>query len=316
MSKINVLGDNLTGVVAYCRRKSERMALKSREIVFKAVSDYSKCHSSVSTAPFTDDLEGGRPELLMVGMSSQVYRIRDFVIKVLRFEDDEIYTNQNRKAVRNEASIYIALGRHPRIAEYLHVGLLKDYTILKYYQNGTIKKYMASGLSMCESKITQWVHQIIESIQYIHSVGVFHADLRLDQWLLDDQLNVRLSDFDGAGYRPISALGLEGSSAMNLEKSSHFLPRDPLTEDSAITDLFAMGSTIYELVVGKTPYEHVEDSQIEDLYSQKHFPDVEGVLFGEVMKGCWHTTFQSATDALPCAMQHSNLNKEIQRSRT
>ena len=57
---------------------------------------------------------------------------------------------------------------------------------------------------------------------FIYTMGVRHSDLRLDQWLLDADLNARLSDFNASGYDAKTALGLEGSKALGHEISSHF----------------------------------------------------------------------------------------------
>lgn len=78
-------------------------------------------------------------------------------------------------------------------------------------------------------------------------MGVRHSDLRLDQWLLDNDMDARLSDFNGSGYNARAALGLEGSKALGHKESSYYLPRDPTTDNRNESDLFALGSVLYEL---------------------------------------------------------------------
>lgn len=51
---------------------------------------------------------------------------------------------------------------------------------------------------------------------YIHSKGVLHADLRLDQWLLDDDMQPRLADFNGSGFDSQPVLGLEFTKATSI----------------------------------------------------------------------------------------------------
>jgi hypothetical protein len=43
------------------------------------------------------------------------------------------------------------------------------------------------------------------------------------------------------------------------------------------TDLFALGSTIYELLTGHRPYEEVPSNEVERLYEEKNFPDISGL---------------------------------------
>lgn len=64
----------------------------------------------------------------MVGIFAGTYRIANVVKTVYkRFPDDQDATNESIKATHNEASIYILLGGHPRIAEYLFVDPAKTY---------------------------------------------------------------------------------------------------------------------------------------------------------------------------------------------
>ena len=70
-------------------------------------------------------------ELLMVGIFAETYRIGNIVKKVYRrFPDDDIATEESVKATRNEASIYILLGDHPRIAKVLHTDPTKTRNAL------------------------------------------------------------------------------------------------------------------------------------------------------------------------------------------
>jgi serine/threonine protein kinase len=56
-----------------------------------------------------------------------------------------------------------------------------------------------------------WARQIVESAEYIHTMGVRHSDFRLEEWLLDETLNARLSDFNASGCDGNVEIGLEGS---------------------------------------------------------------------------------------------------------
>lgn len=72
----------------------------------------------------------GKPnhELLMVGIFAETYRIGSIVKKTYRrFPDDDISTEESIRATQNEASIYILLGNHPRIAEFIYTDPAKSY---------------------------------------------------------------------------------------------------------------------------------------------------------------------------------------------
>lgn len=140
---------------------------------------------------------------------------------------------------------------------------------------------------------------MVESIEYIHSKGVRHSDIRLDQWLVDARLNARLTDFNASGFDDQPDLGLKGRRAQGLECPSHCLPRDPEADNTVESDIFALGSTFYELVTGHKPYDGLSDESIELLFKERKFPPTEGLVLASVIFGCWEGKFLFAKDGHP-----------------
>lgn len=143
-----------------------------------------------------------------------------------------------------------------------------------------------------------WARQIIESAEYIQTVGVRHSDLRLEQWLLDEFLIARLSDFDASKYDSNVQLGLTGSEAMGAENASHVLPRDSAHDNTVESDLFALDSTLFELMTRKAPCEGQACELIEARLKEGVLPSVEGLLLGEIITGCCTRKFHSANEML------------------
>lgn len=128
---------------------------------------------------------------------------------------------------------------------------------------------------------------------------MIHSDLALRQFLLDDDLNVRLGDFI-TSQSP-------GHPAGGLRKPSHRLSRDSEEPITVASDQFALGSTLYELIAGKAPYSELFPDEsvmhsdfaawlelrrevrlkIEALYLQQAYADVSCVFDGDITKGCW-----------------------------
>lgn len=97
--------------------------------------------------------------------------------------------------------------------------------------------------------------EMIKIIVYIHSKGLWLSDLRLDQWLVDADLNARLSDLTALGFDGQPDLVMAGKLAQGMEAASHCLRLDPQANDTVTSDLFTLGSTLYELLAGRTSYE-------------------------------------------------------------
>ncbi|EEQ31276.1 conserved hypothetical protein [Microsporum canis CBS 113480] len=187
--------------------------------------------------------------------------------------DDVGITEQNMETCRCEAWVYLILGPHPLVTTCLSVSPSKDFIDLEFYENGNLKQYVDRHRAhITETTLKGWTYQMIEGIAYVHSKGVRHADIRLDQWLLDGTFTARMSDFNASGFDPQPGLGLDGKLALGLEKPSHYLPRDPEVDSTVQSDLFALGSSLYELMAGRSPYEELDDGSIGLLFEKSASP--------------------------------------------
>ncbi len=241
-------------------------------------------------------------DLIAVGAFTESYRIGKTARKTYAlYGRDEALTAQNMRAIRNEASVYIILKGHPRIAKCLSVCPWKTYVDLEYYPNGNLKKHLNEplcGVRISRANLEMWARQMIESVAFIHGMGVRHSNLRLEKWALDSTMNARLSDFSSAGFDGNPELGIKGSQAEGVETISHHLPRDRAEDSTVHTDLFALGSALYELVSGKLPFEGEMYEDVDRWFAEGRFPDVKGILFEDLILGCWRRGFASADDLL------------------
>lgn len=229
--------------------------------------------------------------LIAVGIFSVVHRLSDTLVRKLPRTHDAFTLPGNIQAITNEATIYALLGENPRIVRCLSIGETLDHVDLEFYPHGTLMSYIQTHKeSISDASRIRWARQIIEAMVLVHEKGIVHSDLALRQFFLDSDLNVRLGDFGASGYPGQEALGMEGAS--------HCLPRNPDEPNTFVSDLFALGSTLYELGVGDSPYCGLKDDQIENLYAQEDFPLVDGIFCGSIIMGCWRCDFPSAKHVL------------------
>ncbi|KAF2103258.1 kinase-like protein [Rhizodiscina lignyota] len=239
--------------------------------------------------------------IISVGIFAVVHRLNDTTVRKLPRTDDLENLAGNIQATRNEAYIYTLLGDDPLIANCLSRSKTEDYVDLQYYANGTLPDYIDKNKNNISDKLrAQWSWQVIKAVARIHELGIIHGDLALRQYLLDDSLNARLSDFCGSGY--------PGQRALAIEGSSHCLPRDFDRPSTTESDLFALGSTLYELWSGETPFCTLNDQEIETRYMQADFADVTGIHCGHIILCCWRREFSSADEVLS---QYNKLSLDL-----
>jgi hypothetical protein len=103
-------------------------------------------------------------------------------------------------------------------------------------------------------------------------------------------LRLRIIDFSGSS--------IDGKWASAIEGVRFCLPRPWEERSTVVTDIFALGSTIYEIMTGRQLYEELPDQEVETIYKQQIFPSVERVPCGEVIKACWHCEIKSVDEAM------------------
>ncbi|OAP55706.1 hypothetical protein AYL99_09858 [Fonsecaea erecta] len=258
---------------------------------------------------------------------SQVYLIDGNIIR--KYPAEGSYPECPTIAIRNEKVAYEQIGNHPRIARWIPCED-DEYIDLVFYPNGNLLEYLHLHQDeIPRDLVVRWGQQIIEAVAVIHPREIIHSDLNLKQILVDDELNARLSDFNAS-----SCLG---QVALGYEKATHFLPRDPSGPNTVQTDLFALGSTLYELVYLKSPHSELypqpptvndrealrawwalqeqAEKKIEELFSQNIFPDVSGSFCGNTIRGCWEGRFTSAEEVLSSYTSETSLSTAEEKHR-
>jgi serine/threonine protein kinase len=194
-----------------------------------------------------------------------------------------------------------AIGVERRIYERFqqhggHEGLLKYYGTfesgirLEYATKGGLRHYIQTHGISTEQRF-QWAEQVTSALAFVHSMNIIHADLTCGNIYLDDSLHVKLLDFCGSS--------MDGSKPLTEVTASHRCPGDDLTSIRA--DLFALGSTLYEILTGKPPYYErgLKEIEIINLFKQLKFPETKSLgPIGDVITGCWQGRFTSADDVL------------------
>lgn len=225
--------------------------------------------------------------IIGVGQFTIVHKINNKVVRKVPSDKTYVYS---MSAIEIEGRIYSHLGEHERIARCLNWG--DDFVDLQYECNGDLETFLKQNPLTSDTKY-RLARQAVEAVVFIHGKDVVHSDLSARQFLVDEKLNIRLSDFGGSS--------LQGSDALVMENATHFLPRDEDSPNSVQSDLFALGSTIYEIFLGKRPYEGMEDEEIQRLFSDKVFPTLDGIgdqKWRNIVLKCWLCEYSGASEIL------------------
>lgn len=203
--------------------------------------------------------------------------------------------------IAKEAAIYRRIGCHERLVRL--VSHSDDGIVLEYMPNGDLKCYLQShdpssipmGLKLA------WAYQVSEAVQLLHDNNILHCDIKPRNLLLDNELNIKIIDFSGSS--------LDGSKPTSGEGTRFYLPRHWREPPSVATDLFALGSTLYEIFRGNSPFQELPSDEVTMRYTAMQFPNVSDIPCGQVIEQCWRSKIKSAQEVHTAIGKIINNNK-------
>jgi serine/threonine protein kinase len=191
--------------------------------------------------------------------------------------------------------MFDVLGNHPRIIQ--SKGLTEDGLLLEFAPNGNLHDYLSAHPETSLEQRLAWCIQATEAIDYAHSKRILHCDIRHDNFLLDANLYLKLADFQGQHFSKDGIILLDG---LSLESTKAYLPRTPADHARITTDLFALGSSIYFIMMGYEVFPNLDssnDEEIERRFRAEEFPTDQHAC-SQITKNCWKQCYSSAQQVL------------------
>ncbi|CAG0891325.1 unnamed protein product [Cyprideis torosa] len=145
-------------------------------------------------------------EILGRGVSSTVRRCieketgKEFAVKIMDLtghEGDGSDRESLREATMREIRILRKVAQHPYIIQLYDVFDSETFAFLVFElcRQGELFDYLTSVVALSEKKTRYIMRQLFNALNYVHKQGIIHRDVKPENILLDDNFNIKLTDF-------------------------------------------------------------------------------------------------------------------------
>ena len=197
------------------------------------IEDYIYFNKKIGKGSFSRVYKGYK-----VGLPDKLY-----AIKKMEYDQDNHRLKQEIEVMKNIS--------HPNIVK-LHDVIYEEesmFLILEYCKNGDLSKYLKNR-PLKEEYAQKYLRQMVSALKYLISKNIIHRDLKPHNILVDDNYDLKISDFGFARYFEKNTL-VDTLCGSPLYMAPEIMKNKNYTIKS---DLWSVGIILYEMLTGFPPY--------------------------------------------------------------
>tara|TARA_Y100000768_G_scaffold75554_1_gene53367 strand:+ start:661 stop:2430 length:1770 start_codon:yes stop_codon:yes gene_type:complete len=264
-------------------------------------------------------------QLLGEGGMSFVYKAidkqlqRTVAIKTLKpvYVEQEKFVERFKREAQTAANL-----NHPNIVQIFDWGIGDEpFFVMEYIEGSTLTSIISKKKTLSISDILFIGAQVSSGLQAAHSQGLVHRDIKPGNIMITPEGKVKVTDFG------IVSLQNEESDITKtgsiLGTASYISPEQaqgkPVSKES---DLYSLGTVLYELITGRPPFEgetpiatatkHITDKPEKlSIYRQNIPKGVENAIL-KLLHKYPKDRFKNAEDLRALLLQQKNQLQSIQ----
>lgn len=243
-------------------------------------------------------------DILGKGVSSTVRRVVEkktnklFAVKIIdisgeKSSENNISIEQIKTDTMREVNLLRICAGHPNIIGLYDFFETPTFLFLVFELcKQELFDYMIENVSLSEKRTRFFMHQLLEVVHYLHSRNIVHRDLKPENILLDDQMNIKVSDFGFAtvirdGEMLKELLGTPGYLAPETLKAA--MDENDQSGYGLQIDMWASGVIMFTLLCGSPPF-----------WNRKQMYMLRDIMEGKYVfrDDLWHDVSDSAKDLI------------------
>ena len=217
------------------------------------MSDMAERLNAALEGRYAIDRELGEGGMATVYLADDLKHNRKVALKVLKPELAAVVG-----AERFLAEIQVTANlQHPHILPLFDSGEADGFLfyVMPYVEGDTLKDRLEREHQLPVGDAVQIATDMAEALDYAHRQGVIHRDIKPGNVLLQAGKPV-ISDFGIALAVGVAGRGRLTETGLSLG-TPHYMSPEQATGDQTVgasTDTYALGSVLYEMLVGEPPY--------------------------------------------------------------
>ncbi|KAI9351270.1 kinase-like domain-containing protein [Obelidium mucronatum] len=180
----------------------------------------------------------GAGEFGKVKMAINVQTDRQVAVKLTK---KALLNQDRRERLMREISI---LQMHEVIETENYIGMIMEPC-------GELFEYIVRRNYLQEKDAIRFFAQIATGVSYLHSVGIVHRDLKLENILLDSDQNIVIADFGFASQATRNNSNLLDTSC----GSPAYAAPELVLNDENHADIWSCGVILYSMLAGYLPFD-------------------------------------------------------------
>ncbi|MBS9334487.1 Stk1 family PASTA domain-containing Ser/Thr kinase [Fructobacillus sp. M1-13] len=201
------------------------------------------------------------------------YLKRDVTLKMIRFD------------IKDQPEALARFQKEAKAATTLvndHIVQLYDageaegnpYLVMEYVAGMDLKSYIKAHFPIPYQEVVDIMEQVLEAVSAAHKAGIIHRDLKPQNILINEQGQVKITDFGIALAQ--NKFGLPATKEPIIG-SIHYLAPEVTRGQQASekSDIYALGVILYEMLTNQVPYQGDTADRIAYQHAEVPMPYVK-----------------------------------------